>query len=159
MNDDIKANNQRHTAGLSVSKMASLFDDEFDALPKSERQRYFRAMAQGDYPPLAKFRKYAGIRRLTVEFYFSLLLGRWPSLAAVFDFGIRSGKHYMAMQEAVTVHEVSMEELDQAICSGAKLTALIGPENSCYGMKFTTPWDDANSWPRRAWEEDDDRPF
>jgi hypothetical protein len=95
------------------------------------------------------------IRQLARDVYLCLILDIWPTNAGMVDFGILSGEHYAAMQEAVRVHGVTEEQLDRAMCKGAELTALIGPENSYHGLVFTTPWDELARWSE---DECDDEP-
>jgi hypothetical protein len=81
------------------------------------------------------------VRPVTEQLYQALVLDTWPSPAAVVDFGIESERHYAALQHAVIHQDVTLEELDDAVCDGLALTALIGAESPYHGLTFTTPWD------------------
>lgn len=81
------------------------------------------------------------IREVTRAVYMALLLDVWPNAAGIVDFGLKTDTHYGALQFAVKVHEVSIEELDAALGNGPALTALIRKGNPYQGVQFRTHWD------------------
>ena len=82
------------------------------------------------------------VRPLASDVYNCLVFDVWPSPAGAVDFGIDSENHYGALQYAVRNHDVTPEQLDDAMGNGPELTALIRPDNPYYGVKFKTSWDD-----------------
>lgn len=81
------------------------------------------------------------VRMTALDLYESLLLDAWPGVPTTVDFGISTQAHYEALQYAVLNHDVSPEQLDDAMGSGPALTALIRPDNPYFGVTFETPWD------------------
>lgn len=84
-------------------------------------------------------REISGVTRAV---FMALLLDVWPNAAGIVDFGLKTDTHYGALQFAVKVHEVSIEELEAAQGNGPALTALIRKGNPYWGVQFRTAWDD-----------------
>jgi hypothetical protein len=83
----------------------------------------------------------AAIRPVTENVFWSLILDVWPNPAGIQDFGLRSDRHYAALQYAVQSDGVTPEELDRALGDGEAITALIRPGNPYCGVTFQTAWD------------------
>lgn len=85
------------------------------------------------------------MRPLTKKLFDAIMLDLWPEgNATVVDFGIDSQAHYEALYGPIREGEITIEQLDAAICDGAKLTALVKDcsSNPHKGIVFRTAWDD-----------------
>jgi hypothetical protein len=60
----------------------------------------------------------AAVRPVTENIFWSLILDVWPNPAGVEDFGLRSDRHYAALQYAVRNDGVTAEELDRVLGDG-----------------------------------------
>lgn len=81
------------------------------------------------------------VRQTAEEVYQCLMLDVWPGPTAVTDFGLKTDAHYGALQYAIRENGVGPRELDDALGSGYRLTALIKKDNPYHGVRFSTPWD------------------
>jgi hypothetical protein len=82
------------------------------------------------------------IRPLTQQLIHSAIFDTWPGNAAVLDFGIDSDRHLGALHHAIRHGEVSPQELDAAMGSGAKLTEIVRRGKNPYcDVTFKTSWD------------------
>ena len=82
------------------------------------------------------------VRPLTQQLITAVLFDVWPSIAAIVDFGIDSDRHLGALQFAIKYDEVTPQELDAAMGSGAKLTEIAQRGNNPYrDVTFRTSWD------------------
>ncbi len=85
------------------------------------------------------------IRPLTKRLYEAILTDVWPDGPAVIvDFGLESQEHYEALYYPLRAGEITIEQLDEALGSGPKLTALVrsAKSNPHKGIVFSTPYDD-----------------
>jgi len=85
------------------------------------------------------------IRPLTKRLYEAILADIWPDgAAAIVDFGLESQEHYEALYYPLRAGEVSPEQLDDALGSGPKLTALArsAKSNPHHKIVFRTPYDE-----------------
>lgn len=96
----------------------------------------------------------AALKPVTEGLIDAIFLDVWPRGAAIVDFGLVSTRHFEAVYYAVRHGDVTPAELDQAIGSGPKLTALMErAENNPHrgrGLVFTTPYDEVTP-ERRAY--------
>lgn len=86
------------------------------------------------------------IRPLTQRLYEAIMLDTWPDGASVIvDFGLESQEHYEALYYPVRAGEVTQDDLDRALGSGPKLTALArsASSNPHKEIVFRTPYEDA----------------
>ena len=87
------------------------------------------------------------MRDLTVRTFNRLMIDMPISPAASVDFGCdkvpagRYNYHYRALQATVR-KGATKEELDAAICVGAKITALVRKYSPRSTIVFSTVWDD-----------------
>ena len=81
------------------------------------------------------------VREVARTVFECLLLDIWPTPAGINDFGLDSTEHYGALQYAVRYHDVTVEDLDDALGDGPGLTKLIREDNPYHGVTFTTTWD------------------
>lgn len=79
----------------------------------------------------------------TRDLVISVLLDEWPNQAAVADFGIDSQMHYEALYYPIRNQEISPKQLNEALGSGQKITALVrdAPSNPHKAIEFQTAWD------------------
>lgn len=85
------------------------------------------------------------LRSLTTVLYNAIMADCWPdSPAAIVDFGLESQEHYEALYYPVRAEEISLAQLDEALGSGPKLTALVqsAKSNPHKGIVFRTPYDE-----------------
>lgn len=85
------------------------------------------------------------VRPLTRMLYDALMQDVWPDApATIVDFGLESQEHYEALYYPVRAGEITIEQLDEALGSGPKLTALArsAKSNPHKGIAFSTPYDD-----------------
>jgi len=85
------------------------------------------------------------IRPLTKRLYEAILADIWPDgAAAIVDFGLESQEHYEALYYPLRAREITVEQLDDALGGGPKLTALAGAakSNPHKGIVFRTPYDE-----------------
>lgn len=82
-------------------------------------------------------------RPLVAALWQAVALDEWPSPACVVDFGIDSQKHYEALYIPIRRGEIKPKELDAALGSGPKLTALVARcrSNPHKGIVFKTAYD------------------
>lgn len=78
------------------------------------------------------------IRPVTQNVFDSLMMDIWPRPAAICDFGIDSDEHYAALQTAIR-EGATINELEEALGNGAKLTALVKKFGS--DVQFQTAYD------------------
>ena len=65
------------------------------------------------------------VRPVTKLVFEAMLLDVWPdSSAAIVDFGLESQRHYEALHGPIRSGQITLEQLDAALGSGSKLTAL-----------------------------------
>ncbi len=83
------------------------------------------------------------VRPVTRTLVLSLLSDQWPGNAAVVDFGLDSQRHYAALAYPLREAEIMPRQLDAALGSGEKLTALVlaAPSNPHKDVVFHTSWD------------------
>lgn len=82
------------------------------------------------------------VRPLTQQLFDCLILDTWPGIACVTDFGIgNDSKKYRAFQWVIKNGLVTMEELDQALGDGPKLTEIVSRGGSPHACKIETPYD------------------
>ena len=66
------------------------------------------------------------IRPVTKLLFEAMTLDIWPnSSAAIVDFGLESQSHYEALHAPIRAGQITLEQLDAALGSGSKLTALV----------------------------------
>ncbi len=84
------------------------------------------------------------IRPVTKNLYQSITLDIYPNTPGITDFGISSPKHYEALYYPVRQGEISLEQLEEALGNGPKLTELAraARSNPHKDITFKTPWDD-----------------
>jgi len=85
------------------------------------------------------------MRDLTRDFVEDLMFDEPPRSPATWvDFGIPSGLNpqYGALQWGLKHEMFTKRELDDAICSGPKLTELASRGENPYRCEFHTDWDD-----------------
>ena len=71
------------------------------------------------------------VRPVTQVLFDAMLFDIWPdSSAAIVDFGLDSQEHYEALHGPIRAGEVSIEQLDDALGSGPKLTSLVRASSS-----------------------------
>lgn len=82
------------------------------------------------------------IRPLTEKLWTAAVLDIWPDgNAAIVDFGLASERHYGALQHAIKHGHTTKEQLDAAMGSGPKLTALCQqPCNPYRDAVFKSAW-------------------
>ena len=96
------------------------------------------------------------VRPLTQKLFDAIMMDMWPEGCAVLvDFGLDDQAHYEALHGPIRNGEITIAQLDAAICDGPKLTALVKdcPSNPHKGIIFSTVWDDLGPDPD---EEDED---
>lgn len=90
------------------------------------------------------------VRPLTQKLFEAIMLDLWPEgIAAQVDFGLDSQEHYEALYGPIRNGEITIQQLDDAICDGAKLTALVKdcPSNRHKDIVFRTAWDELGQDP------------
>jgi hypothetical protein len=85
------------------------------------------------------------VRPLTQKLFNAVMMDLYPEgLAVACDFGLDEPEHYEALHGPIRAGEITLEQLDAAICDGPKLTALVKdcPSNPHKSIIFSTMWDD-----------------
>jgi hypothetical protein len=85
------------------------------------------------------------LRPVTKIMYHAILSDVWPDgTAAIVDFGLESQEHYEALYYPLRAGEITLGDLDDALGSGPKLTALVrsAGSNPHKGIVFRTPYDE-----------------
>lgn len=84
------------------------------------------------------------VRPVTQDLYESIAFDCWPRAAAIVDFGLVDQQHYEALYYPIREAEITAKQLDEALGSGPKLTALVNacPSNPHKGIVFHTAYDD-----------------
>ncbi len=66
------------------------------------------------------------IRPVTQVLFNAMVLDLWPdSSAAIVDFGLDSQAHYEALHGPIRAGEITVEQLDEALGNGPRLTSLV----------------------------------
>lgn len=83
------------------------------------------------------------IRPLTQQLYDSIMLDTWPGFAACVDFGIDVQNKYEALYYPIRAGEITIEQLEEALGNGPKLTELVNSahSNPHKGIVFVTAYD------------------
>lgn len=90
----------------------------------------------------------SSVRALTQHLFDAILSDVWPeAAAAIVDFGLESQEHYEALYYPLRAGEIALEQLDDALGNGLKLTALVRSacSNPHQGIVFHTPYDDMST--------------
>jgi hypothetical protein len=94
---------------------------------------------------LEKEKKETLVQEMTKNFVQDLMMDEPPrSIATSVDFGIPEtlNPQYGALQWGLKREMFTAQELDDACCSGPKLTELVSRGNNPYKCEFHTTWDD-----------------
>lgn len=83
------------------------------------------------------------VKPATRDLVNAIIRDEWPRPYTMVDFGLATQEHYEAAYYAIRSGEVSPAELDEAICSGPRLTELLAsaPSNPHKEIVFETDWD------------------
>ena len=83
------------------------------------------------------------IRPVTQALFNAVMFDIRPRASAIVDFGIDTQEHYEALHAGVRAGEVTIDQLDAALGSGPKLTALVrsAPSNPHPDIVFRTSYD------------------
>jgi hypothetical protein len=65
---------------------------------------------------------------------------RWPTPAAIVDFGLDSEVHTAALAYAIRSQQLTPEELDAALGNGKMLTEIVQRLTMCSGSKVVHPY-------------------
>jgi hypothetical protein len=97
------------------------------------------------------------LRPSTRNLMFSIAQDVWPNETTRADFGIATQAHYEAVYYPVRHGEISAIQLDDALGSGEKLTALVNSasRNPHQGIQFSTMWDYTPRGPETPGKEKD----
>lgn len=82
------------------------------------------------------------MRPVTKDCFDSMMMDEWPGNAAICDFGLHTQQHYEAIYYPARAREITIEQLDEILGSGPKITELVRKcsSNPRKDITFKTLW-------------------